>query len=61
MATISLPYKLQVFIPDDLRQDLKDLAHAQKVTLQELVNTALRDTVKDRKQPKRERHAAVST
>ena len=61
MATISLPYKLQVYIPEDLRYELKTLAHEKNVTLQELVNTVLRDAVTHApKDEKRQRRAAVS-
>jgi hypothetical protein len=45
MDTVTLPYKLQVFIPETLREDLKDLARARGISLQKLVATVLHHTV----------------
>ena len=43
MATVTLPYKLQVWLPDELRKQLKDLARQHDMTLQNLVVTVLED------------------
>lgn len=37
METITLPYKMQIFLPDTLRRDLKALAHQYNTSLQKLV------------------------
>lgn len=61
MATISLPYKLQVFIPNDLRQNLKALAHKQGISLQTLVNEVLTEAVANsNEEQERRRREAVS-
>lgn len=41
MATTTLPYKLQVFVPDDLRHALKSMAYEEHTSLQRLVIAAL--------------------
>ena len=41
MATISLPYKLQVFLPEDLRYQLKALAFEHHTSLQTVVTALL--------------------
>lgn len=41
MAATTLPYKLQVFVPDDLRHALKSLAYEEHTSLQKLVTAAL--------------------
>lgn len=41
MAATTLPYKLQVFMSDDLRFALKGLAHDEHTSLQNLVIAAL--------------------
>ena len=47
MATVSLPYKLQVWLSKTLRDDLKELARVNGLTLQDLVETVLENTVND--------------
>jgi hypothetical protein len=47
MATVTLPYRLQVWLPQELRKQLKDLAHAQGITLQDLVVNVLEDALHD--------------
>lgn len=37
MDTITMPYKIQIFIPDTLRRQLKSLAHEKNTSLQKLV------------------------
>lgn len=37
MASVPMPYKLQIFVSQDLRRDLKDLAHKKNTSLQKLV------------------------
>lgn len=41
MAAMTLPYKLQVFMPDDLRHALKSMAYEEHTSLQKLVIAAL--------------------
>jgi hypothetical protein len=45
MDTVTLPYKLQIFVSESLREGLKDLAHARGISLQKLVATVLYHTV----------------
>jgi len=47
MDSVTLPYKLQIFMPETLREDLKDLARARGLTLQKLVVTVLQRTVEE--------------
>ena len=47
MATVSLPYKLQVWLSKTLRDDLKELARVNGLTLQDLVETVLESAVND--------------
>ena len=37
MASVPMPYKLQIFVSQALRRDLKDLAHKKNTSLQKLV------------------------
>jgi hypothetical protein len=41
MAAMTLPYKLQVFMSDDLRHALKMMAYEEHTSLQKLVIAAL--------------------
>lgn len=41
MAATTLPYKLQVFMSDDLRYALKSMAYEEHTSLQKLVIAAL--------------------
>jgi hypothetical protein len=47
MDAVTYPYKLQIFVPESLREDLKDLARARGLSLQKLVVTVLYHTVLD--------------
>jgi hypothetical protein len=47
MDTVTLPYKLQVWLPTQLREDLKDLARERGLTLQTLVVTILQSAITD--------------
>lgn len=46
METVTLPYKIQIFIPESLRHRLKGLAHEKDTSLQKLV-VALLDVSTD--------------
>lgn len=37
MDSITIPYKLQIFVSEALRRDLKELAHKKNTSLQKLV------------------------
>jgi ribosomal protein L18E len=37
MASVPMPYKLQIFVSQELRRDLKNLAHKKNTSLQKLV------------------------
>lgn len=37
METVEMPYKIQIFIPQNLRRRLKSLAHEKDTSLQKLV------------------------
>jgi len=37
MDSMTMPYKLQIFLPEPLRRDLKTLAHQKNTSLQKLV------------------------
>jgi hypothetical protein len=34
---VTTPYKLQIFIPEDMREALREVAHQEKTSLQKLI------------------------
>jgi hypothetical protein len=42
---VSTPYKLQIFLPEDIREALKQIARRKHVSLQQLVCAYLEDIV----------------
>lgn len=60
MARVALPYKLQVWLPDTLRDALKDLAQAERMTLQDLIVSVLDEAVKRPRLPERQRRDALT-
>jgi hypothetical protein len=44
MASVTMPYKLQIFLPDDLRKTLKRLANQYDTSMQQFLVTLLTET-----------------
>ena len=42
---MTAPYRLQIFLPDDIRDALKDIAHREKISLQKMTLQILLDKV----------------
>lgn len=43
---VTIPYKLQIFISDEMREALREAAHQEKTSLQKLVTQWLLDRLK---------------
>ena len=48
MAMATVPYRLQIFLDDDVRQALKNVAHKEKTSMQQLVAAWLVDLLRAR-------------
>lgn len=44
MANVTMPYKLQIFLPDDLRRTLKRLANQYDTSMQQFLVALLTET-----------------
>lgn len=44
MSIVTMPYKLQIFLPDDLRKTLKHLARQHDTSMQQFLVALLRTT-----------------
>lgn len=62
-----IPYKLQIFVDDDTRKALKDIAYHEETTLQRVAETALEEYLARKRgamqspTPRQRRRASVGT
>ena len=57
---VMTPYKMQIFVSDDLRRELKAAAHRNETTLQDLVVTWLHERLRqDEHRDDRQRQAVA--